>query len=83
MTTKLTFLDIFVTNIVLYYQLCMIFKKFIQLTLIYFAFSSAEMSSNGGATYIISKIIAEDNLNVANLLQHLKNFISKTTQQNY
>ena len=38
----LTSLDIFVTNIILH-QLPMIPKKFIQVTLIYYDFSSAEM----------------------------------------
>ena len=43
-TTEFTYLDTFVTNIVLH-QLRMIFKKFIQLTLIYLGFSSVEMSA--------------------------------------
>ena len=43
-TTEFTYLDTFVANIVLH-QLRMIFKKFIQLTLIYLGFSSVEMSA--------------------------------------
>ena len=42
MMLKLNVLDIFVTNFVLH-ELCMTSKKFIQVTLIYCDFSSAEM----------------------------------------
>ena len=31
--------------------------------------------SNGGATYIISQIIAKDNLNIENLMQTFENFL--------
>ena len=31
--------------------------------------------SNGGATYIISEIIAKDNLNIENLMQTFKNLL--------
>ena len=42
MTVKLNYLDILVTNIVLHH-LPMIPKKFIQVTMIHYDFSSAEM----------------------------------------
>ena len=41
-----------------------------------------KICSNGGATYISGEIIAKDNLNIENLMQTLKIFFSKTTQQN-
>ena len=41
-----------------------------------------KVCSNGGATYIIDKIIAKDNLNKENLSKPLKIFFSKTTEQN-
>ena len=36
--------------------------------------------SNGGSTYIISEIIAKNNLNIVHLMQTLKIFFSKTTE---
>ena len=46
-----------------------------------------KVCSNGGATYIIGKIIAEDNLNIENLMQTfenllLQNFTTKFLQLN-
>ena len=38
------------------------------------------MCSNGGATYIISELIAKDNLNMANLLQTFENLLQKFSQ---
>ena len=34
-----------------------------------------KVCSNGGATYIISEIIAKDNLNIENLMQTFKNLL--------
>ena len=34
-----------------------------------------QVCSNGGATYIIGKIIAKDNLNIENLMQTFENLI--------
>ena len=34
-----------------------------------------KVCSNGGATYIISEIIAKDNLNIENLMQSFKNLL--------
>ena len=41
-----------------------------------------KVSSNDGAIYIICEIIAKDNLNIATLMQTLKIFFTKTTEQN-
>ena len=36
-----------------------------------------KVGSNGGATYVIAKIIAKGNLNIANLLQIFENLLLK------
>ena len=36
-----------------------------------------KVCSNGGATYIIGKIIAKDSLDIANLMQTFKNLLQK------
>ena len=41
-----------------------------------------KVGSNGGATYVIAKIIANGNLNIANSCKSLKIFFSKITRQN-
>ena len=41
-----------------------------------------QVCSNGGETYIIGEIIAKENLNIENLMQTLKIFFTKTTEQN-
>ena len=38
--------------------------------------------SNGGATYIIGKLMAKDNLNIENLMPTCENLIFKVAQQN-
>ena len=37
--------------------------------------SVVKVCSNGGATYIICKIIAKDKLNIANLMQTFENLL--------
>ena len=42
-----------------------------------------KVCSHFGATYITGKINAKDNLNIANFIQTLKIFFTKTTLQNF
>ena len=45
--------------------------------------SVIKVCSDGGATYIICKIIAKNNFDIVNLIQKpLKIFFSKSTEQN-